>query len=263
VRPTVSDDKVTLKSTWRMQIECDTWCWKSQKGVAVHNTRLSSADHLDISIQEVKKVRLSRDAENSQTNAYLMIKVHTQRLLEQEGASLLRSFMSNTTRASELFGFAVQSTELILEDGSTTQVPSGDVEAALVSSASSTTLPSSIVAEGEDMDEYLEYYNVELEQMPQTGSGEPSQEIAGLAVPDGVPPAAIIGGAVAVVLLLTVAALLAYLKHRTSKAAAASATGNSDKGKEVEETVKSVVVVEDFAIGDDNEDTHNKVINNV
>jgi len=277
VRPTVSDDQVTLESKWRMQIDCDGWCWFFQKPVAVHNTRLATADHLDISIQEVKKVRLWREAETSQTHAYLTLKVKTRRLFEQEGTTLLRSLISNTTQASELFGFDVLSVELVEDDGSTSPVASGNsagttpapggatAPSSSSGAVSSTTAqaPSSIIAdaaEGEDMDQYLGYYDPSLEQAAESRASK--EDIAGIPVPDGVPPAAIIGGGAAVVFLVTVAGVLACIKYRKSKAAAAAAAASNAKEKEVDETVKGVIVEDFVVIGEDNEDTHNKVINN-
>jgi len=187
--------------------------------------RLALADHLDITFQEARLVRIRRDAVAPDSRAHMEVKVHTSRLDVNQGSSLLASFLTNASIASEMLGLTVN--EIAHVDDS--QGPGSNEKTSKVMTDAA-DLPE------ENADEYAEHYSpLATEAEQQTNKN--SASIAGVDVPESVPVPVIVGAAVAVVTFL--AAVGVWLNYRRRQLSMRNASDN---------TVVKVVKEDDIVI---------------
>jgi len=100
-------EQAALMASWRLHLDCNDKCWADAVPVSHHMVRLALADHLDIAFQEVSTVQIRKDLGSPTTHAHLKVEVQTRRLGVAQGSSLLASFLSNASMASDLVGLPV------------------------------------------------------------------------------------------------------------------------------------------------------------
>lgn len=221
VRAALLENDILIKANWHMTIECGADCWREKMGVAQHGARLAVADHLDITLQEVTYVTLHRQANQPEIPVRLAIEVKTSRLLSKEGGDLLRDFLTNTTHATDLFGFVVHSLELVVEDVD-------DVAG---------TMP-----QDEDQDDpFLEAY-APLEKEAEAKADQ-FGTIAGVPVGDAVPAGAIIGVAAGIVVLVASGVAFTYYRRRKLSSNRDVHSGKSSKDSANTVDMEGVVAV--------------------
>merc|ERR1712194_41567 len=201
-------------------------CWEDAAPVSRHSVRLALADHLDITFQEAHQVRFRKDQGFPTTHAHLTVVLNTRRLGAELGEMLLASFLTNASRASSILGLTVHDVEHD-DDFHDTADTKDTVNASLTDSA----------AHGEESDQYAEYYapleqNAELMAKAKSQGGDHS--VAGIALPFGIPTAAIIGVAIGIVVVL--GSLVGCLYYKRRQLAAQKQDAN-DIGKTVHEDI--------------------------
>jgi len=191
-----------------------------------HSVRLALADHLDITFQEAHQVRFRKDQGFPTTHAHLSVVVKTRRLGAELGVLLLASFLTNTSRASDILGLTVHDVEHD-DDFHETADAKDRVNAS----------PTDSAGAGEDSDQYAEYYaplEENAERLAEAKSEGGDHSVAGIPLPFGIPTAAIIGVAVGIVVVL--GGLVGCLYYKRRQHAAQKQDANSI-GKAVHEDI--------------------------
>merc|ERR1712232_1308078 len=134
----------------------------------------------DILFQEVQNVAIRKDPGSPTTHAHLMVKLSTKRLNAQSGSSLLKSFLTNATMATDLMGLTTHEIESDLFDDS------------------SSGAAGTFATEAEESDEYADDYATLEAKAEEKANG--GANVAGVDVPDSVPMPAIVAGAGVIVL---------------------------------------------------------------
>merc|ERR1712217_451915 len=190
-------------------------CWEDTVPVARHSVRLALADHLDITFQEARKVRIRKDDDAPVTHAHLKVEIRTRRLVEDLGHSLLSNFLPNASTASDVLGLRVHDVQHRARGWKSEDTDDDD------SSQRNASLIGGIPeVAGENTDQYAEYYTPleqEAENKAQEQSAAGDHSIAGIPLPESVPVLAIIGAAIGVVVIFC--GLGAYLYYKRRQAA--------------------------------------------
>lgn len=193
-----------LAASWHFNLDCNAKCWSDTVPVSHHMVRLALADHFDITFQEVETVQLHKDPEKPLTHAVLNVTIITNRLAPELGSSLLTTFLTNSSMASDVLGLTVRD---VVEVNGKGQGDVGKDQGEGNAVVADSNVP------GETSDQYSEYYApLEKEAEDKARSRGRSNSIAGVEVPESVPVDVIIGVAATIMVLSVVVAV--WLRRR-------------------------------------------------
>mmetsp|Transcript_8657 Transcript_8657/g.20363 ORF Transcript_8657/g.20363 Transcript_8657/m.20363 type:complete len:254 (-) Transcript_8657:13-774(-) len=198
VREETVDEPVELEITGKLEIECGVPCWHDRKLASLHDVRLSVAGDLDIPFQEVEVSMGFASSESGRRltenrEAYLTVRVISNRVPEEEGTQLLEQFVRNTDFLTQLLGLKVLAATIVpTPDGQFLDEP---------------------VKLDQETDPYVPAY-LDLEPAPVPAPAPPASTLSFLPTP------AIIGIAVgAVVIISVILASLFWRRRRAQRAA--------------------------------------------